>query len=76
MPRHSQLIHKAQDDELSVTSCQLDAAKDPNAPISTVIAERRGTFEGRPYSVWRDDPELARRINDRLAGRARNIRIG
>ena len=35
---------------------------------SAVPAIEQSSFFGRPYSRWRNDPELARTINDRLAG--------
>lgn len=55
----------------AISAHQLVSARDPRAPIRTVIAPRgRGGFPGRPYLLWRHDPELARFVNDSLAGEA------
>ena len=54
-------------DDFALAPHQLAAAHDPAAPIRTVVEASSSPFAGRPYSVWRDDPELARRINEGLA---------
>ena len=54
-------------DDFALAPPPLAAAHDPGAPIRTVVAASNARFAGRPYSVWRDDPELARRINESLA---------
>lgn len=53
--------------EFALAPHQLLAAKDPRAPIRTVLDEQPEQFAGRPYSLWREDPELARALNERLA---------
>jgi hypothetical protein len=42
---------------------------DPTAPIRALVASQTESAVGRPYSLWRDDPELARALNDRLVPR-------
>jgi hypothetical protein len=54
-------------DDFALAPHQLAAAHDPAAPIRTVVEASNSPFAGRPYSVWRDDPEIARRINESLA---------
>lgn len=54
-------------DDFAIAPHQLAAAHDPGAPIRTVVEASNSRFSGRPYSVWRDDPDLARRINESLA---------
>ena len=54
-------------DEFALASHQLAAARHPDAPIQALVAAKR-TRGG--YFIWRDDPELSRLLNDRLAGQA------
>jgi hypothetical protein len=54
-------------DEFALVSHQLGAVRDPRASIHAVIAEKQERFVGRPYFIWRNDPELARKLNDTLA---------
>lgn len=70
MPRVSRNHDRKPDetaDEFALSSHQLGAVRDPRASIHAVIAEKQERLVGRPYFVWRDDPELARTLNDRLA---------
>ena len=55
--------------EFAVPAHQLTAARQPGSSIHSVVNGHETVFPGRPYSVWRDDPEIAREINDGLADR-------
>ncbi|HEY8434160.1 MAG TPA: hypothetical protein VIK68_06040 [Sphingomicrobium sp.] len=48
---------------LGIQEHQIASAADPAEPISSV--SRR--FVGDPFLRWRDNPELARMVNERLA---------
>ena len=54
------------DQEFAVSSEQSIAAHQPQRPIRAVIAAETQGLAGRPHPLWRDDPELARALNDRL----------
>jgi hypothetical protein len=69
------LIHKATNGDCAaaaVSPPQLEAAAKPHVAIRALIERvaRRKPAPVRPYLIWRDDPELARMVNDRLAERA------
>jgi hypothetical protein len=66
MPRVSP-IGDSDPAEFAVSSHQLLSVQDPGASIRVLIADDEERFAGRPYSVWRNDPELARILNDRLS---------
>jgi hypothetical protein len=53
-------------EEFALAPHQLIAVRDPCAPIRAVVATQAEGYAGRPYSLWRDDPELARALNERL----------
>ena len=53
-------------DEFALAAHQLTAVKDPCAPIQALVASQTERAAGRAYSLWRDDPELARALNERL----------
>ena len=55
--------------EFALAAHQLSAVSDPTAPIRALVATQTEGFAGRPYSVWRDDPELARALNEGLVPR-------
>ena len=57
--------------EFAVSAHQLTAAKQPRSSIRSVVDGESALFVGRPYSVWRNDPEIAREINDGLADRGK-----
>lgn len=48
---------------------QIACAADPAIPVQYLIASasRPRRFVGDPWFVWKDNPELARMVNDRLA---------
>ena len=52
-----------------VTPHQLLAIADPALPLQTLAETATFNHEtlGRPIRIWRDDPSLAKRINDALA---------
>lgn len=52
------------DNGRGVTSEQLAASRDPSLPVQRLIGER---YIGRPYQVWKNDLDLARRVNEQLA---------
>lgn len=56
----------------SVHAAQIAAATDPKMPTASLFADEPATAEyiGRPLNVWRDDPSLARMINDHLSREA------
>lgn len=54
-------------DEFALSLQQLMSVMDPLAPIRAVISTKQELARGRPYRVWRNDPEVTRIINDRLA---------
>ncbi|MGE5563596.1 MAG: hypothetical protein ACM3ZV_09860 [Bacillota bacterium] len=56
-----------QADEFALAAHQLAAAKDPSASIRNMVGQEPEQFVGRPYRRWRDEPELARRLNEALA---------
>lgn len=56
-------------DEFALAAHQLTAVKDPCAPIRALVAGQAEGVAGRHYSLWRDDPELARALNERLPTR-------
>ncbi len=53
--------------EFAVLAHQLTAAMQPGSSIRALVGADAALFAGRPYSVWRDDPEIARAVNDSLA---------
>lgn len=53
--------------EFAVSPHQLGAVRDPRASIHAVMAAETERYIGRPYLVWREDPELARSLNDQLS---------
>lgn len=55
--------------EFALSSHQLGAVRDPRASIHAVIAAEAERYVGRPYLIWRDDPDLARTLNDRLSAK-------
>lgn len=64
--------------EFTVSAHQLESARDPHGSFHGLV-ERAGEpavepakerHVGRPYHVWRDNLELARALNDRLASNA------
>lgn len=57
-------------DEFALAPHQLSAVSDPTAPIRSLVASDTESFAGRPYSLWRDDPDLARALNERLVPRS------
>ena len=57
-------------DGFALAPHQLSAVKDPYAPIRALVASQTEGFAGRPYSLWRDDPEIARALNDGLVPRS------
>jgi hypothetical protein len=54
-------------DEFALSPHQLSAVSDPFAPIRALVASQTDEFAGRPYSLWRDDPEIARALNNGLS---------
>ena len=66
--------------ELALQAHQITSTADPTRSVRALVRaddKRRARrtvaahperFIGRPYFVWKDDPEIARSINDRLAG--------
>lgn len=73
---YPQFVPKVEDErenEFALTAHQLDGALDPAVPVRALIAKRpRPAFINRPYLIWRDNPEIARIINDRLSRNAAN----
>lgn len=65
---NARLNSEEKTEEFAVSSHQLVSAMNPRAPIRTVIDRKHERFSGPPYSDWHNDPELARLVNDRLAG--------
>ena len=67
--RNSQPIHSfaPAGGEFAVAAHQLVAVMNPRAPIRTVLAHKEERFVGRAYFIWRDDPELARQVNEKLS---------
>lgn len=59
----------ARNAEFALADHQLMAARDPCASIRALLDAQREAFVGRPYSLWRDDPELARALNEGLLPR-------
>jgi hypothetical protein len=57
-------------DEFALAPHQLTAVRDPYAPIRALVTTQTEGFAGRPYSLWRDDPEIARALNDGLGPRS------
>jgi len=57
-------------DEFALSAHQLSAVSDPTAPIRSLVASQTESFAARPYSLWRDDPELARALNEGLVPRS------
>ena len=71
---YPQFVQKAgdgSDSEFALTAHQLDGVLDPTVSIRSLVERksRQYAFINRPYLVWREDPEIARMINDRLAGK-------
>ncbi|QNM82722.1 hypothetical protein H8M03_12140 [Sphingomonas sabuli] len=54
---------------LSVQPHQLEAIKNPSAPLADIVAADTFNSEtvGRPIRRWARDPRLARTVNDVLA---------
>ena len=52
-----------------ISEQRLEFASDPGLSAADLVASaaQPSRFVGRPWFVWRDDPELARAINDELA---------
>jgi len=63
------IVPLARNDEFALADHQLMAARDPCASIRALLDTKTEGFIGRPYSLWRDDPELARALNDGLLPR-------
>jgi hypothetical protein len=67
-----------EDGEFSLSEQQLASALDPHCTFRSLIErpnERQPDLAaprhvGRPYHIWRDNLELARLLNDRLASGA------
>ena len=63
-----------EDGEFAVSLLQLASAQDPHCSVRHLIEhspEAKPPHRvGRPYHVWRNNLELARSINDRLASGA------
>ena len=63
-----------EDGEFAVSLLQLASAQDPHCNVRQLIEQspeaKPASRVGRPYHVWRDNLELARSINDRLASDA------
>ena len=59
---------------LAIEPQQITPALLPGRLTRALVDERieSDIYLGRPYSVWKDDPELARMVNDRLADEALN----
>ena len=55
-----------EDQEFALSSEQSMAAHQPHRSIRALLATQTQGFADRPYLVWRDDPELARALNERL----------
>lgn len=57
------------EDELAISFHQFESVAKPARPFREGIARPvpDNVFRGRPYAVWKDDPELARMVNERLA---------
>ena len=53
-------------DEFALGDYQLMAARDPCVSIRALLNAQTEAFAGRPYSLWRDDPEIARALNEGL----------
>lgn len=58
---------------LALQSHQISSLSDPARPTLALLQEgpdpstpQPQRFVGRPYLLWKDDPQLARRINDAL----------
>lgn len=68
------LTNDDDDGEFALSQEQLASAQDPHGTIQKLIEQRQeaspGPRVGRPYHVWRDNLELARMLNDRLASGA------
>jgi hypothetical protein len=62
------------DGEFALSREQLASAHDPHGTIQKLIEQRQEPSPrprvGRPYHIWRDNLELARMLNDRLASGA------
>lgn len=56
-------------DQLAISPQQMQSVIKPQQSIKRLIrpGTRRSSYIGRPYLIWRDDLELARMVNDRLA---------
>ena len=56
----------------SLDSLQVAAAADPTRSIRSLFDDTPAPVEylGRPLNVWRDDPSIARMINDHLSREA------
>jgi hypothetical protein len=59
---------------LEIQPQQITVALLPGLLTRALVDKRveSGAYLGRPYSVWKNDPELARMVNDRLADEALN----
>ena len=56
----------------SVQPVQIAVAADPRQPTASLFADEPATADyiGRPLNIWRDDPSIARMINDHLSREA------
>jgi phosphatidylserine/phosphatidylglycerophosphate/cardiolipin synthase-like enzyme len=54
---------------LALPAEHIALAKSPAVPIRALAeaAETTGRVIGRPYLIWKDDLDLAREVNERLA---------
>lgn len=54
---------------LSISQHQIDHVAQPHASARLLVGPQvpGGRYIGRPWFVWKDDPDLARMVNDRLA---------
>ncbi|HEY8592923.1 MAG TPA: hypothetical protein VIL42_08690 [Sphingomicrobium sp.] len=55
--------------EFAISQHQIELAADPRVSIRALLGSepQPQRFVGRPWFVWRDDPDLAREVNERLA---------
>ena len=56
----------------SIQSVQIAAANDPARPTASLFADEPATIDyiGRPLAIWRDNPSIARMLNDHLSREA------
>ena len=55
---------------LALPAHQIALADKPSVPTEALLLtiDSSNEFVGRPYFIWRHDPEIARHVNERLTG--------